>query len=163
MAAEETYPKTGSVQAQKRAVFAKWLSGAYVKVWTKAADLLADVKRVAQNAGFTDMGDFTTKGLSSFLNQESNSNRQVTSHWRGGQQLWSIAPEGYVALKDHEVVVHRATFQKYKSFWKEHHKEVEGSSIAKPKGLFATMKNAKNGYAKSAKVSRSPAGSWRLL
>ena len=104
MAAEETYPKTGRVQAQKRAVYAKWLSGAYVKVWTKAADLLADVKRVAQNAGFTDMGDFTTKGLSSFLNQESNSNRQVTSHWRGGQQLWSIAPEGYVALKDHEVV-----------------------------------------------------------
>ena len=68
MAAEETYPKTGSVRAQKRAVYAKWLSGAYVKVWTKAADLLADVKRVAQNAGFTDMGDFTTKGLSSFLN-----------------------------------------------------------------------------------------------
>ena len=129
MMEEERYEVLGNVKAQKNAVYEQWLDGAYVKVGRTARDLVPDVQAVARLRKYPGVDDFTAKGLSAFLSaKKGDRNSQVASYERERVKYWTVAPRGHVALLPHQVVVHRATFKKYKDFWDSYHREVASAS-----------------------------------
>ena len=62
----ELVPKTGSVQDQKRAVYQKWLDGAFVNRAADVPSLLPEVHLVVMEMDGTSLqtSDFSAKGLS---------------------------------------------------------------------------------------------------
>ena len=60
---EETYEVTGTVKAQKNAIYEQWLDGAYERIGATAKVLLPAVQSVAQKMGSLTVTDFTARGL----------------------------------------------------------------------------------------------------
>ena len=118
----EVYATTGSKKSQKHAVYERWLDGTIAKRPTPITEFMPALHGIARLMG-QEESDFTAKGLSQFLASVEGRSSRVVSSVREKKKCWTIAPDGYVTLAAHQIVVDARTYNKYAAFYQKYRHE----------------------------------------
>ena len=164
----EVYATTVSKKRQ-HAVYERWLDGTIAKRPTPITEFMPALHGIARLMG-QEESDFTAKGLSQFLASVEGRSSRVVSSVREKKKCWTIAPDGYVTLAAHQIVVDARTYNKYAAFYQKYRHEAakidSGSSSSSssyptttPSSRSLSMSNSSSLSSLSTSPSTSPSTS----